>query len=310
VFLAGATGALGRALVPVLVEAGHEVVGTTRTPAHLAPLERAGATAVLMDGLDAAAVMSAVREARPDAVVHQLTSLKKLTSFRNMDRQFALTNRLRTEGTDHLRAAAQAVAAKRFVAQSFTGWTNPRSGGSVKTEEDGFDDRPVATSRQTLEAIRYVERAVTSAEGLTGIVLRYGGFYGGESGLSRGGDMLELVHRRRFPVVGSGAGVWSLIHVEDAARATLQALDHGASGVYNIVDDDPAPVAEWLPELAAAVGAPPPRRLPAWLARPVVGAQGVSMMTDVRGSSNAKARRELDWAPRYSSWRDGFRTLA
>jgi nucleoside-diphosphate-sugar epimerase len=263
-----------------------------------------------MDGLDAESVMSAVLDARPDVVVHQLTSLKGLSSFRNLDRSFALTNRLRTEGTDHLLSAAQAAGAKRLVAQSFTGWTNPRDGGPVATEDDGFDPRPVVHSRRTLDAIAHLERVVTSADGLTGIALRYGGFYGGDSGLSKNGDMLELVRRRRFPVVGSGAGVWSLVHVEDAARATLQALDHGDAGVYNIVDDDPAPVSEWLPELAAAVGAPPPRRLPAWLARPLVGEQGVVMMTEVRGSSNAKARRELDWAPRYSSWREGFHALA
>lgn len=276
VFLAGATGAtgaLGRALVPMLVEAGHEVVGSTRTPANQAALERSGASAVLMDGLDAEAVMPAVLDARPDVVVHQLTSLKGLSSFRNLDRSFAPTNRLRSEGTDHLLSAATAGGATRIVGQSFTGWTNPRDGGSVATEEDGFDPRPVAHSRRSLEAIAHLERVVTSASGLTGIVLLYGGFYGGDSGLSRDGDMLELVRRRRFPVVGSGAGVWSLVHVEDAARATLQALDHGEAGVYNVVDDDPAPVSEWLPALAAAVGAPPPRRLPAWLARPVVGEQ-------------------------------------
>lgn len=307
ILLAGATGALGRSLVPMLVEDGHEVVGTTRTPDHTESLARAGAEPVLMDGLDAGAVMSAVTRAEPDVVIHQLTALKTMSNLRRFDEEFAVTNRLRTEGTDHLLAAAREAGAKRFVAQSFTGWTNPRSGGWVKSESDGLDPQPTAASRRTLAAIRYVEEVVPAVLGMTGIVLRYGGFYGGGTGLGRGGDMLEMVRRRRLPVVGNGAGVWSLVHVEDAARATVQAIEHGSAGVYNIVDDDPAPVAEWLPALAAATGAKAPRRLPAWLARPMVGGHGVSVMTQARGSSNAKARRELDWQPRYASWRDGFR---
>ena len=308
VMLAGATGALGRSLLPMLREAGHEVVGTTSTPDHLRWLETAGAEPVLMDGLDAGSVRAAVVTARPDVVVHQLTALKGLADLRRFDRAFALTNRLRTEGTDLLLSAARDVGAKRFIAQSFTGWTNPRTGGPVKAETDGLDPHPTAASRRTLDAIRHLEEVVPAAEGMTGIVLRYGGFYGPGTGLGEGGDMLEMVRRRRLPVVGDGGGVWSLVHIKDAARATLQALDHGEPGVYNVVDDEPAPVAEWLPGLAAAVGAPPPRRLPVWLARLLVGEHGVSMMTQIRGSSNAKAKRELDWAPRYRSWREGFRT--
>lgn len=307
VFLAGATGALGRTLVPMLVDAGHHVVGTTRTEAHAPGLAQAGAEPVIMDGLDADSVMKAITEAHPDIVIHQLTALKKLSNLKKYDEEFALTNRLRTEGTDHLLAAAREAGAKRFIAQSFTGWTNPRDGGPIKTEGDGLDPHPTAASRQTLNAIRYIEEVVPNATGITGIALRYGGFYGGGTGLGRGGDMLDMVHKRRLPIVGGGTGRLSFIHIDDAARATVQALEHGKAGVYNIVDDEPAPVAEWLPALAAAIGAKPPRRLPVWLAKPMVGEHGVSMLTQIRGSSNAKAKRELDWPPRYASWREGFR---
>jgi 2-alkyl-3-oxoalkanoate reductase len=307
VFLAGATGALGRVLLPMLTEAGHDVVGTTSTEANVAALDAAGAEAVVMDGLDAESVRSAVTRAEPDVVIHQVTALKKAADLKRFDREFALTNRLRTEGTDHLLAAAREAGAKRFVAQSFTGWTNSRDGGPVKTEADGLDPAPTAASRQTLDAIRHVEEVVPQVSGLTGIVLRYGGLYGPGTGLGRGGDLLEMVAKRRFPIVGSGAGVWSLVHIDDAATATLRALDHGEAGVYNVVDDHPAPVAEWLPVLAEAVGAKPPRHLPAWVAKPIVGEHGVSVMTRTRGSSNEKAKRELGWRPGYSSWREGFR---
>jgi 2-alkyl-3-oxoalkanoate reductase len=308
VFLAGATGALGRVLLPMLTEAGHDVVGTTSTEANVAALDAAGAEAVVMDGLDAESVRRAVTRAEPDVVIHQLTALKKAADLKRFDQEFALTNRLRTDGTDHLLAAAREAGAKRFIAQSYTGWTNPRDGGPVKTEADGLDPHPTGASRQTLDAIRYVEKVVPQASGLTGIVLRYGGFYGPGTGLGRGGDLLELVSKRRFPIVGSGAGVWSLVHIDDAAAATVRALDRGEAGVYNVVDDDPAPVAEWLPVLAEAVGAKPPRHLPVWVAKPIVGEHGVSVMTRTRGSSNQKAKRELGWRPRYSSWREGFRS--
>jgi 2-alkyl-3-oxoalkanoate reductase len=307
VFLAGATGALGRVLLPMLTKAGHDVVGTTSTEANVAALDAAEAEPVVMDGLDAESVRRAVTRAEPDVVIHQLTALKKAADLKRFDREFALTNRLRTEGTDHLLAAAREAGAKRFVAQSYTGWTNPRDGGPVKTEADGLDPDPTAASRQTLDAIRYVEEVVPQASGLTGIVLRYGGFYGPGTGLGRGGDLLEMVSKRRLPVVGSGAGVWSLVHIDDAATATVRALDQGEAGVYNIVDDDPAPVAEWLPVLAEAVGAKPPRHVPVWLAKQMIGEHGVSVMTRSRGSSNDRAKRELGWQPRYSSWREGFR---
>ncbi|HSE71097.1 MAG TPA: NAD(P)-dependent oxidoreductase [Nocardioidaceae bacterium] len=306
IFLAGASGALGRVLTPLLVDAGHDVVGTTRTEANLATLERLGAEPALMDGLDAESVAATVSAAAPDVVIHQLTSLKGIGSLKKLDRTFTLTNRLRTTGTDLLLDAARTAGAKRFIAQSFTGWTNPRSGGPVKTEYDGLDPRPAAASKETLAAIRHIEQVVPEAAGLTGIVLRYGGFYGPGTSLGRGGEVLTMVQQRRLPIVGAGTGVWSFIHIEDAARATLQAVDHGEAGVYNVVDDDPAPAADWLPVLAEACGARPPRRLPTWLARPLAGELAVLMMTAARGSSNAKAGRELEWRPRYTSWRQGF----
>jgi len=308
IFLAGATGAIGRRLLPMLLGGGHDVVGTTRTPAHLEGLTRLGATAVLMDGLDRAAVRAAVTEAEPDVVIHQLTSLSNLASLRNLDRDFVGTNRLRTEGTDNLLAAAVEAGAHRFVAQSFTGWPNARTGGLVKDETDPLDPAPVATSRRTIAAIGHVERTVPRTPELEGIVLRYGFFYGPGTGLGEGGPMLEMIRGRKFPVVGDGAGLFSLVHIDDAAGATLRAIDHGSPGIYNIVDDEPAPVAEWLPYLADVLGAKPPRHLPVWLGRLAAGEQAVAMMTQARGSSNAKARRELDWTPRYPSWREGFRS--
>jgi nucleoside-diphosphate-sugar epimerase len=308
IFVAGATGALGRRLVPLLVEGGHQVTGMTRTAGKAAGLRAAGADPVVADALDRDAVLRAVVAARPEVVVHQLTALAGMTSFRKFDREFALTNRLRTEGTDHLLEAARAVGARRFVAQSFTGWPFARVGGPVKTEDDPLDPDPPAQLRRTLDAIRHLEAAVSGTEGLEGVVLRYGGFYGPGTSAGAGGSMLEELRRRRFPIVGDGGGVWSFIHIDDAATATAAAIERGAPGVYQIVDDDPAPVSEWLPALAAAIGAPPPRRVPAWVARLVAGEHAVVLMTEVRGASNAKARRELGWRPGWRSWRQGFRT--
>ena len=306
VFIAGAAGAVGSRLVPLLVAAGHEVIGTSRSAERVAAIEAAGARGVVMDGLDAASVRAAVLAARPDAIVHELSALGGVApDLRHFDEQFAGTNALRTRGTDHLLAAAREAGVGRFVAQSFTGWPNERTGGPVKTEEDRLDPSPTAASRQTLDAIRYVERATTDAGGLA---LRYGGLYGPGNVIGRGGELLGMVRARKLPVVGGGTGVWSFCHIDDAASATAAALTHGDPGVYNIVDDDPAPVSEWLPELARIIDAKPPLRIPAWLARPLIGEHGVSLMTEVRGSSNAKAKRELAWAPRYASWRDGFRT--
>ncbi len=308
VFVAGATGALGRRLVPLLVAGGHQVTAMTRRVGRTMELYAAGAERVVADALDRDAVLAAITAARPEAVVHQLTDLAGLTNFRKFDQGFAATNRLRTEGTDHLLEAARAAGASRFVAQSFAGWPFARVGGPVKTEDDPLDPDPPAELRRTLDAIRYLESAVLGAEGLEGVVLRYGGFYGPGTSAGEGGYMLDVLRRRRFPVIGAGTGVCSFVHIDDAATATLAALERGAPGIYQIVDDDPAPVSAWLPALAAAAGARPPRRVPAWLARLLAGEHAVVLMTEVRGASNAKAKRELGWRPAHPSWRQGFRT--
>ena len=307
IFVAGATGALGRRLVPLLVRGGHQVTGMTRTAGKAAGLRAAGAEPVVADALDRDAVLRAVVAAHPEVVVHELTALAGMTDFRRLDEGFALTNRLRTEGTDHLLAAARAAGSRRFVAQSFAGWPFARVGGPVKTEDEPLDPDPPAQLRRTLDAIRHLEAAVVGAEGIEGVVLRYGGFYGPGTSAGEGGFMLEDLRRRRFPLVGAGTGVWSFVHIDDAATATVAAVERGAPGIYQIVDDDPAPVSEWLPALAAAIGARPPRRVPAWVARLAGGTHGVVLMTEARGASNAKARRELGWRPAWPSWRQGFR---
>lgn len=299
VFVAGATGAIGARLVPRLVERGHEVIGSSRSPERARDLRKQGATSIVLDVLDACAVREAVLAARPDAIVHQATALAGLSDFRHFDRSFAPTNRLRVEGTAALLAAAREAGVRRFVAQSYTSWPYARDGGAIKTEEDPLDSTPVATMRETLAAIRHLERTVVSAGGLA---LRYGGFYG-----SRDDAQLELVRKRRFPIVGDGGGIWSFVHLDDAAAATVLALERGAAGVYNVVDDEPAPVREWLPLLAEVIGAKPPRRVPRWLARLAAGESGVVLTTETRGASNAKAKRELGWTLRHPSWRDGFR---
>jgi nucleoside-diphosphate-sugar epimerase len=302
VFVAGATGAIGRRLIPRLIEAGHEVTATTRTAERAERLRQLGATPVVVDGLDAAGLTKAVVEAAPDAVVHQLTALAGKPDLRRFDRWFAKTNELRTRGTDILLAAAAEAGVRRFVAQSYTGWTNPRTGGPVKTEADGLDPDPAPRQRESLAAIRHVETVVPAAP-LEGVVLRYGNFYGPGASDS----LVELVRKRRMPIVGDGAGVWSWLHLDDAAAATVAALERGAPGVYNVADDEPAPVSEWLPYLAQAVGAKPPMRVPVWLGRLMAGEVPVRWMTEGRGVSNEKAVRELGWQPRWRSWREGFR---
>ncbi|SDU41816.1 NAD-dependent epimerase/dehydratase family protein [Jiangella alkaliphila] len=305
VFLAGATGAVGRSLVPLLVQAGHEVTGSTRSESKLAGLRAAGAEGVLMDGLDAAGVLAAVRAARPDVIVHQQSALIAQTGNpKRFDRDFATTNRLRIEGTDHLLAAARETGVTRFVAQSYTGWTNARSGGPVKTEDDPFEPNPESDCRETMRGIQHVERVTTGTPGIDGLALRYGNFYGRGTGMT--GTIAEVLRKRKLPIVGGGTAVWSVVHIDDAARATLAAIEGGAPAVYNIVDDDPAPAGDMLTTLAAAVGAKPPRRLPTWLARPLIGDFGIAFMTTLRGSSNAKAKRELGWKPDHASWRQGF----
>jgi nucleoside-diphosphate-sugar epimerase len=308
IFLAGATGAVGRRLVPLLIQAGYEVVGTTRDPQRLKTLEEAGARGVVLDALDRATDSAAVSDAKPDVVINELTALSGPASLRRFDQYFAQTNRLRTQGTDNLIEAALAAGVRRLVAQSYTGWPNERSGGPVKTEQDPLDPQPTAASRRSLAAIEHLEAAVTRTAGLHGVVLRYGSLYGPGTSLGAGGELLEMVRRGKLPIVGAGTGIWSHVHVDDAAQATLLAVERGAPGIYNIVDDEPAPVSEWLPELAAAVGAKPPRHVPTWLARPLLGEHGISLMTQIRGSSNAKAKRELGWRLCFPSWREGFRT--
>jgi len=303
VFVTGATGALGRHLVPGLVAAGHEVTATTRTPGKMARLREAGAEPVVVDGLDREAVIAAVRAAAPEVIVHEMTALADMRSFRNPDKLFAVTNELRTRGTDNLLAAAAQVGTRRVIAQGYAGpGPDKASGGGLKTEEDPLDWRPIRSAARAMAAIRYVDRTVPQ-EAPEGIVLRYGGFYGPGTG----DFVVEMARKRRLPVIGGGTGVWSFIEVTDAAAATLAAVDHGAPGVYNVVDDDPAPVAEWLPYLAKVVGAKPPLRVPAWLGRLLAGEFAVGQMTSSRGSSNEKARKELGWEPRYASWREGFR---
>jgi nucleoside-diphosphate-sugar epimerase len=298
VFIAGATGALGTRLVPQFLECGHEVIGTSRSREKAKRLRAQGADATVLDVLDPDAVQDAVASARPDAIVHQATALAGLTDFKNFDRSFALTNRLRTEGTDALLAAAREIGVGRFVAQSFAGWPYAREGGPVKTEDDPLDRTPVGTMTETLKALRQLEQSVTDAGG---IALRYGGFYG-----SPDDAQIEPVRRGRFPIVGDGGGIMSFIHLDDAAAATVLAIERGAPGIYNVVDDEPAPVREWLPALAAAIGAKPPRRVPRWLARLLAGEAAVMMMTESRGASNAKAKRELGWTLRFPTWRRGF----
>ena len=304
VFVAGGTGVVGRRLVPQLVARGHQVTATTTSAAKLDLLAQLGAAGVVMDGLDAASVGEAVAAAQPDTIVHQMTAISPAHAgqpdIKHIDRWFATTNRLRTEGTDHLLAAAEATGVAHFVAQSYASWNGIRTGGWVKTEEDPLDPGEGTIMHAGAVAIRHVEDAVLGAGGA---VLRYGGFYG--PGATD--DQVELVRKRQFPLVGRGTGYSSWVHLDDAASATVLAVEQKASGVFNIVDDEPAPASEWLPYLAACAGAKPPMRVPKWLARLLAGEAAVTMMTEGRGFSNAKAKRELGWELRYPSWRQGFR---
>ena len=310
VFVAGATGAIGTQLVPRLVAAGHEVHGMTRSESKQAMLYELGAVPVVADALDPDQVAEAVGRAKPDVIVHELTAIGGL-DLRHFDRDFARTNRLRTEGTDHLLSAGQAVGARRFVAQGVGAYgMYAPSGGPVKTEEDPLDPAPVREMRETLAAVRHLEEAVLGAEWTEGIVLRYGAFYGPGTSMAPGEDQFELIRTRKFPLVGDGGGVWSFIHVSDAAEATVAAIEHGSRGVYNVVDDEPAPVAEWLPALARELGAKEPMRVPRFIGRLFAGEAGVAMMTNIRGASNAKAKRELAWRPAHPSWRQGFAAAA
>ena len=309
VFVAGATGAIGKRLLPMLVAEGHEVVGMTRSLDKQDQIRQLGARPAVADGLDPEAVAQAVAEAEPDVVVHQLTAINPGKLGRSIDKLFTLTNRLRTEGTDHLLAAARAVGAKRFIAQSFAGWPYERIGGPVKTEEDPLQSSPPRTVSQTLGAIKYLEETVTGADGIEGLALRYGGFYGpGTSlGINPDGEQIVMIRKRRLPIIGDGGGIWSLVHIQDAASATAAAVERGGPGVYNVVDDEPAPARVIITELAKVIGVKEPRRIPRWVGRLIAGEGNEIMMTGVRGASNAKAKRELGWQLRYPSWRLGFR---
>ncbi|MGD0452406.1 MAG: NAD(P)-dependent oxidoreductase [Solirubrobacteraceae bacterium] len=306
VFLAGATGVIGRRLVPMLLADGHQVTGMTRSQSKADELRALGAEPVVADALNAAGVTEAVRGSRPDAVVHQLTAIPPRIDPRRIERDFAMNDRLRGEGTRILVGAAQAAGATRIVAQSIAFSYAPGPPGTVHREADPMLlDDALKAFRRSARALHELEGAVLDA---AGIVLRYGYFYGPGSAISRSGSMGHDLSRRRLPIVGGGQGVWSFIHVDDAARATVAALAHGQSGAYNVVDDDPAPVSQWLPALAEALGAPRPLRIPAFLARPLAGAYGVAIMTEAQGASNELAKRELGWTPEHESWREGFRT--
>lgn len=300
VFVAGASGALGSRLVPQLIDAGHEVVGSHNSPTSAERLRALGAKPVMVDLLDARAVRKALLESEPEAIVHQATALANVEFGRNLDKTFAKTNELRTKGTDTLMAGAREMGVRRFVAQSFASYRYAREGGLVKTEADPLDPTPPPNTREAYGAMTYLEQAVTN---FGGIALRYGGFYGAAND-----GLIEPVRKRQLPIVGDGGGIFCWIHLEDAAAATVLALEQDGPAIYNIVDDEPAPVREWLPVLAEALGAKPPRHFPSWLARLVAGEAAVVMGTEARGASNMKAKRELDWGPQYPTWREGFKT--
>jgi nucleoside-diphosphate-sugar epimerase len=326
IMLAGASGAMGRALIPLLVRAGHDVVGMVQRPRSAEVVHALGAEPRTVDALDANAVLNCFREVRPQMVIHQLTAIPAALDMRHFDREFALTNLLRTEGTRNLLAAAVDVGATHFLAQSFAGWTYGRShngskkkpgkkpgatkpGAKLKTEEDAFDPDPPVKLRGTLDALKSLERAVLSESRITGTVLRYGVFYGPHTSIAKDGSTVQAVRRRKLPLVGEGAGVWSFVHIEDAASATAAAVESGQGGVYNVVDDEPAPASEWLSFLAHCAHAQPPRQVSTWMARLLIGEHVVAVMNEIRGVSNAKIKRELGWTPRWPSWRDGFRDV-
>jgi nucleoside-diphosphate-sugar epimerase len=307
VFVAGATGAIGKQLVPQLLAKGYDVTGTTRSPEKANRLRVLGAQAVIVDGLDQPGIMRAVTEAKPDVIIHEETALSSFKNPKHFDTEFAKTNQLRTTGLDNVLKAARAAGSRRVVAQSFTGWPNQRTGGPIKSEDDPLDSNPPAQMTQSIAAIRSLEGAVTNAADFDGLALRYGSLYGAGTSFGPGGEYPAQIRKRALPLIGDGSGIWSFIHVADAAAATVAAVERGAPGVYNIVDDDPAPVLAWLPYLADLLGAKPPRHLPVWLARLFVGDAGTSLMTQIRGSSNARAKRDLGWQPAHPSWREGFR---
>src|SRR4051812_28714507 len=306
VFVTGGTGAIGKFLLPLLRENKHEVVALTRSVIKAAQLEEAGFSVAIADPLDKQRLTAAVRSAEPEVIIHQLTSLTAAGNFRKWDQEFALTNRFRTEVTDTLLAAARTIGTRRFIAQSFCGWPYAKKGGPVKTEDDPLESKTFESFTKTLAAIKYLENKMQTTSFLEGVALRYGNFYGPGNAIGKGGTVYKAVRRRQLPIIGGGGGVWSFVHTMDAARATVAAVTRGASGIYNVVDDEPAKVSTWLPFLARSIGAKHPYRLPHWLGELLIGKAGVSMMTQVRGGSNAKAKRDLNWKPVYASWRVGF----
>lgn len=307
IFLAGATGAIGKRLLPMLVAAGYQVTGTTRTAAKAGSIRAVGAKPEVVDALNKWQVMEAVQRTKPDVIIHELTAIPESLNLKRFDESFALTNMLRTDGTDHLLAAARQTGCQRFIAQSYAGWTYARTGSWVKKEDDPLISEPEESARHTFQSILHLESAVLSEPGIEGFVLRYGAFYGPGTSLGYGGSMLEEIKKRRVPIVGKGAGHWSFLHVDDAASATVAAVAATSPGLYNICDDEPAPVSEWLPFLADVIGARPPRHIPSWLGRMAIGEYGVAMMNEVRGASNEKAKSQMSWRLKWPSWRSGFR---
>ena len=306
VFVAGSTGAIGRVLVPQLVENGHEVIALVRNDRKAEPLLAVGAKIAVADALNKEELTAVIRKAEPEVIIHQLTALAHVGNFKKLDEEFVLTNRFRTEVTDTLLEAARLAGTHRFIAQSFCGWPFAREGGPVKAEEAPLDPNPPTRFAKILAAIRYLEDTVQKTVDLQALALRYGPFYGPGTGIAQDGPVIKLVRKRMLPIVGDGAGIWSFIHIHDAARATVAAVSSGNPGIYNIVDDEPAPVTTWLPALARVLGAKPPYRVPVWLGKLAIGEGGVSMMTQIRGGSNAKAKREFGWEPTYQTWRRGF----
>lgn len=308
VFLAGAGGAVGKAIIPMLINAGHQVTALTRSEKKSSIIKSLGAIPIIADAMNEKSVVEAICKIKPDAIIHQMTAINPgRVNLKKLDKEFELTNKLRTVGTDYLLKAAREAGVKKFIIQSFAGWNYERTGGKIKTENDPLDPNPPRMQQEMMAAIQYLEKAVFDAPNINATVLRYGAFYGPGTSLSLNGTIVEDIRKRMFPIVGGGTGIWSFAHIEDVASATVAALHSNKTGVFNIVDDDPAPLYEWLPYLAEVVGAKPPMRLPVFIARPIIGEVGISFMTQIRGVSNAKAKKELNWAPKWKSWREGFK---